>query len=130
MVIISLFPQFEDNNLIAFFAIVLMSIVFLLFMRSLFIKVIYHFRLLKVLYPKLLSGLNFIKFYLFGFTRLGFGKLLWFWMPIYFGKESRYNYKGEEVILYHKKLISNNYKMLIYFLIFFALWLSMMIYLK
>lgn len=88
-------------------------------MRYLFIKSILHFRLLKEIYPDKLINVNtlFKMMWVANILKLRLDIMIWFYFPIYYSKISLDDY-GEDALKLHHKLIRNNKKIAIVFLLF------------
>lgn len=83
----------------------LFLIVFILLISQHFIKAIYHFKLLKIQYPKQLENISsYFSFMMITIiTKINFRTLIWFWTPFY------YNYIPieslcKDALEYHRRL--------------------------
>jgi len=102
---------------------VILLIIFLFFafliMRGLFLKGILHFKLLKMIYPEKLKGIEtyFQLLWITNSFKLNFDTSIWFWFPIYYTKISKDNFAKDALEL-HFKLKRNNKQLAIIFLFF------------
>jgi len=115
------------------FAITLVTIFlffYFLIIRGLFRKGIFHFRLLKKLYPQRLKNVNSYLFFLVSsnIQKLDFNILIWFWFPIYYTKVST-DKLPEDAFELHLKLKQNNKQLGIIFICFIVVFLLCWIFL-
>lgn len=113
----------EGKLAIIFFMIFL--ILAFLFMKSVFLKGILHFRLLKKIYPEKLRDVKsyFQLMWLTHAFKLNFDILFWFWMPIYYSKISIDEFSKDALEL-HSKLKRNNKKLAIVLLCFIVYFIT------
>ena len=107
----------EKTLAIIFLIIFLFFIIFIL--RTIFLKGILHFKLLKKLYPKKLKNVTsyFQLMWLTHSLKLDGDILIWFWIPIYYTKVPEEKLGKDELEL-HLKLKRNNKNFTIIFLCF------------
>ncbi len=105
------------NILLTIFSLILFltfALSLLLFVMELFHKNAVHFKLLKELYPDVLSEVDSAPyFYLFyNSFSLDFETLLWYWFPIYYKKQVIIN-SNPKVFCFHQKLIKISRRIII-----------------
>jgi hypothetical protein len=94
---------------------------FILLLRQLFLKGIFHFKLLKTVFPKELEGVNsYISFMSpVNILKLNLSIMFWFWCPIYYRSipESKLSI---DALKYHNELKRGNKKFLFFLLLYIA----------
>jgi hypothetical protein len=96
--------------------------IFILLIRQHFIKGIYHFKLLQILFPIQMKDIPSYWSYLMIsiITKLDISTLIWFWFPIYYEKIPERELP-ENGLNYHNKLKRGNRLLFIYILMFFII---------
>jgi len=100
------------------------------FMITLFIKAEYHFKLLKNIFPNRLSSIKSSYHFMFSlkYFELDIKSLIWYMCPFYYDSLKSHKWENEELLL-KNKLLRNNFKMFISFLLM-LIWLFGIGYLK
>lgn len=109
------------SSFLGLFLIITFLILFSLLLRQLFLKGIFHFKLLKTVFPKELEGVN--SYFTFmspiNILKLNLPIMIWFWCPVYYKRipESKLSL---DALKYHNKLKRGNKRLYCFLVLYIA----------